>query len=85
MPGSDKWTDARTAFFAPGAGVDLIKEVLWWHLSFYDEDNCEIFLILKAVRAREPQSFWREKVVAVVNLLLVLAGMSKWGKQVIKY
>ena len=31
------------------------------------------------MRAREPQSFWREKVVAVVTLLLVLAGMSKGG------
>ena len=46
--------------------------------------NCEIFVILKVVCAREPESFWREKVVAVVILLLVLAGISKWGKQVIK-
>ena len=33
---------------------------------------------------REPASFWRENVVAVVNLLRVLARMSKWRKQVIK-
>ena len=33
---------------------------------------------------REPASFWRENVVAVVTLRRVLARMSKWGKQVIK-
>ena len=34
--------------------------------------------------AREPASFWRENVVAVVILKGVLARMSKWRKQVIK-
>ena len=33
------------------------------------------------MHAREPESFWREKVVAVVILLLVSAGMSKWGNK----
>ena len=36
------------------------------------------------VYAREPASFWREKVVAVITPLRVLARMSKWGKQVVK-
>ena len=44
----------------------------------------EIFLIVSIVLAREPASFWRENVVAVVILLRVLARMSKWRKQVIK-
>ena len=35
------------------------------------------------MHAREPASFWRENVVAVVTLLRVLARMSKWRKQVI--
>ena len=35
------------------------------------------------MHAREPASFWRENVVAVVTLLRVLARMSKWQKQVI--
>ena len=36
------------------------------------------------VHAREPPSFWRENVVAVVSLPRVLASMSWWRKQVIK-
>ena len=36
------------------------------------------------MRAREPTSFWRENVVAVLTLLRVLAIMSKWGKRVFK-
>ena len=31
--------------------------------------------------AREPASFWRENVVAIVILLRVLATMSKWREQ----
>ena len=38
----------------------------------------------EVVRAREPASFWRENAIAVDNLLLVLAKMSKWRKQVDK-
>ena len=34
--------------------------------------------------AREPASFWRENVIAVVILLRVLARMSKWREQVTK-
>ena len=35
--------------------------------------------------ARDPASFWREKVEAVVILLLVFAQMSWWRKQDIKF
>ena len=34
------------------------------------------------MRAREPASFWRENVIAVVILLQVYARMSYWWKQV---
>ena len=37
------------------------------------------------MHAREPPSFWRENVVAVVSLPRVLASMSWWRKQVIKF
>ena len=42
------------------------------------------FSLYYVVLAREPASFWRENVVAVVILLRVLARMSKWPKQDIK-
>ena len=37
------------------------------------------------VYAREPASFWRESVVAVIILLRVLVTMSQRPKKVIKY
>ena len=42
-----------------------------------------IISVAVQVLAREPASFWRENVVAVVILLRILARMSKWGKRVI--
>ena len=50
---------------------------------FYDENDYEyeIFLVL----TRAVGSLWRENVVAVVILLRVLARVSYWREQVIKY
>ena len=54
--------------------------------TFQDEYDCEykIFSVLKVVLAREPGSFWRENVIAVVIVLRVLTRISRWRKQVIK-
>ena len=38
----------------------------------------------RVLLTREPASFWRENVIAVVILLRVLARMSQWREQVIK-
>ena len=54
-------------------------------LRFWDEYDYEYEISTKQVHLREPASFWRENLVAVVVLLPVLARMSyKWRKRVIK-
>ena len=52
---------------------------------FEDEDDTRTSSSqFQVVRTREPTSFWRENLVAVVSLLRVLARKSLWQKQVIK-
>ena len=52
-------------------------------------DNRELQILrrelLQVLRAREPTSFWRENVIAVVILLRVLARISQLREQFIKF